>query len=486
MVPDNDELLVEVNAFRYPGELVYDDGVDDQEVSWSGDFSGFGNEFVPPAYPAVLEYAKVNVGIQAAGDLVVYVYDDDGPGGGPGTILAGDTLTVSSEGWKTVDFSHAGIVIEDGGFFIGAIARFTATLAFRLDNNLPLSRRGWEYTGGWAPSRHLSEADVMVRAGVNYQLDTLDEAKADENGDFVPDLLGTEVFVTGVITGAASQFGAAEAPVFFQDETGGIGLVSAEDDTIPERTEIIVRATVGQSAGLTVLENPSMFQVVRYGAPLPDLAELTSADLADSAGESFEGLFARLPMVRIVPESSYPPEGEDGSILVVDENGDTATVFIDADTDIDGAPTPHDTLLVLRGVVSQSTQSVPPDDGYMLMPRSLDDIEFATGIEGDEENAPLPVAYSLSQNYPNPFNPETTVSFDIPEGAPEGTRVVLSIYSLRGKFVKTLLDGQRAPGTHRVTWNGKDEGGREVTSGVYLLRMQVGSERFVRKMIVLR
>jgi hypothetical protein len=486
MVPENDELLVDLVAFRYPGELAYDDGLEDQEVTWSGDFSGFGNEFVPPYYPAVVEYAKVNVSFTAPGDLVVYVYDDDGLGGGPGTILAGDTLLVSSAGWKTVDFSEAGIVIEDGGFFVGAIARFQSTLGFRLDNNTPLSRRGWEYTAGWAPSRHLSESDIMIRAGVNFQLDTIEDAKLDGNGDFVPDLLGTEVFVTGIITGAAEHFGPDTQPIFFQDETGGVGFVSTEDDTLPDRTEIIVKATVGQTDGLTVLENFTMLQVVRYGAPLPPAVDLMAADLADSAGEAFECLLARLSRVRIVPESFYPAEGEDGSILVMDEEGDTALVFIDKDTDIDGTTTPHDTLLVIRGVVSQSTQSVPPDDGYMLMPRELADIEFATGVEGEEENIPLPVAYSLSQNYPNPFNPETTVSFDIPEGAPEGTRVMLAIYSLRGKFVCTLLDGEKAPGSYRVTWNGRDESGREVTSGVYLIRMEVGGEEFVRKIVLLR
>lgn len=486
MVPDNDELQVEVNSLQYPSELAYDDGVEDTELFWSGDFSGYGNEFVPPYYPAVLEYAKVNVAFNVPGDLIVYVYDDDGPEGMPGTVLAGDTMLVSSAGWKTVDFRGSNIVIEDGGFYIGAIARFMETLGFRLDSNPPFSRRSWEYTGGWAPSRYLSDTDVLVRAGVNYLLDTIDEAKRDDNGDFVPDLLGSEVFVTGVITGAAEHFGAGAAPVFFQDGTAGIGLISTEDDSLPDRTEIVMKGTVAQLNGLTFLENPAMFQIVRYGAPLPVPAELAASDLGDSLGEAFEGLFSRLSRVRILEESSYPPEGQDGTLLVVDELGDTALVFIDKETDIDGASTPHDTLLVIKGVVSQSTGSLPPDDGYMLLPRGLADIEFATGVEGDEETLRLPVAFNLAQNYPNPFNPETTVGFDIPEGADPNARVVLAIYSLRGKFVKTLVDGPKAPGSYRLTWDGRDASGRDVPSGLYLLRMQVQGEEFVRKMVLLR
>jgi hypothetical protein len=167
MVPGNDYMDVEVLAVDYPGELSYDDGSNESNTSWNGDFSGFGNQFVPPSYPVKLDHADVMIGSSSTmGDMVLYVLDDDGPDGGPGTILAGDTISVSSPGWRSVDLSSFNVVIYEGSFYVGAIHRFQSTFTFGMDENPPLSRRGWEYTAGWAPSRYQSENDIMIRVEV--------------------------------------------------------------------------------------------------------------------------------------------------------------------------------------------------------------------------------------------------------------------------------------------------------------------------------
>ena len=96
----------------------------------------------------------------------------------------------------------------------------------------------------------------------------------------------------------------------------------------------------------------------------------------------------------------------------------------------------------------------------------------------------LPKAFKLEQNHPNPFNPSTTISFQLPEGV--GTRVTLKVYDLRGRVVRTLIDDIRAPGVHTAFWNGQDDSGRGVASGVYLYRLGAGDFSQTRKMVLLK
>jgi|GEM_PF-4968024 len=90
--------------------------------------------------------------------------------------------------------------------------------------------------------------------------------------------------------------------------------------------------------------------------------------------------------------------------------------------------------------------------------------------------------YGLGQNYPNPFNPETQIVYSLPEAG----RVRLTVYNALGQEVRTLVDEARGPGRHAIRWDGRDEAGREVSSGVYLYRMEVGGFSQVHKMILLK
>ncbi len=69
---------------------------------------------------------------------------------------------------------------------------------------------------------------------------------------------------------------------------------------------------------------------------------------------------------------------------------------------------------------------------------------------------------------PNPFNPRTTVVFALPSAG----RAVLRLYDTRGRLQRNLATGEFAAGRHTVEWDGRDDGGRECASGVYLLRLE--------------
>jgi hypothetical protein len=100
------------------------------------------------------------------------------------------------------------------------------------------------------------------------------------------------------------------------------------------------------------------------------------------------------------------------------------------------------------------------------------------------EEQEVPSAYALSQNYPNPFNPETTISYALPEV----TYIRLIIYDLSGRVIRTLIQDYKQPGHHTVVWDGRDEEGRAVASGVYLYRLDTIGRGFVetKRMLLIR
>jgi flagellar hook assembly protein FlgD len=90
--------------------------------------------------------------------------------------------------------------------------------------------------------------------------------------------------------------------------------------------------------------------------------------------------------------------------------------------------------------------------------------------------------YTLIQNYPNPFNSETTIRYSIPLK----TEVRLIIYNLNGQKVRTLVNEEKASGSYTVTWDGKDDKGQNVVSGIYIYDMNAGDFTEKKKMVLLK
>lgn len=97
----------------------------------------------------------------------------------------------------------------------------------------------------------------------------------------------------------------------------------------------------------------------------------------------------------------------------------------------------------------------------------------------------LPRAFTLSQNVPNPFNPSTTISYIVPEET-AGGRVSIRVYNLRGALVRSLVDRDHQPGVYAVEWDGRDESGRDLPSGVYFYRLKAETAAISRKMVLIR
>ncbi len=92
---------------------------------------------------------------------------------------------------------------------------------------------------------------------------------------------------------------------------------------------------------------------------------------------------------------------------------------------------------------------------------------IATSVDDIDDVRALPEHFGLKGNFPNPFNPSTSIVISVPSGM-EGSEVDLSIYDLLGRRVKELFSGTLVPGEHSLRWDGKDDSGRRVSSGIYV------------------
>lgn len=180
---------------------------------------------------------------------------------------------------------------------------------------------------------------------------------------------------------------------------------------------------------------------------------------------------------------------------VIDRNGDCAYSITDA-------------IALLLDIMNRrcpesSAQLASGTSGAMLS-LSREDLEYVESILGqmdltaDQEAAfrlalygggadrkpILPKDFSLGQNVPNPFNPSTTIEFTVPEGF--SGRVSLTIHDLRGRLVRTLVQGKDQPGAHRVTWDGKYDSGAQAASGIYFCRLDAAGGAHVRKLVLLK
>jgi len=85
-------------------------------------------------------------------------------------------------------------------------------------------------------------------------------------------------------------------------------------------------------------------------------------------------------------------------------------------------------------------------------------------------------------NYPNPFNPSTTIAFSIPETG----RVRVSVYNVKGEKIKDLLNTEMTRGNHRLVWDGRDNCSNPVSSGIYFVRINTGTESHTHKMLLMK
>ncbi|MBN1560703.1 T9SS type A sorting domain-containing protein [candidate division KSB1 bacterium] len=112
--------------------------------------------------------------------------------------------------------------------------------------------------------------------------------------------------------------------------------------------------------------------------------------------------------------------------------------------------------------------------------------DIANNSIGSDVARAVPADFTLGQNYPNPFNPRTVITFGVPSKDDRDVRVILAIHNLNGQLIRTLMDEAKQPGYYTVEWDGANESGQQVSSGVYFYAINAEDYRAVKKMVFTR
>ena len=132
--------------------------------------------------------------------------------------------------------------------------------------------------------------------------------------------------------------------------------------------------------------------------------------------------------------------------------------------------------------ISAGDPSYPLDsDGTIADMGALPSLHYPSAANETRENPTL-TSYKLYQNYPNPFNPETTIEYQVPQQS----QVKIVVINMLGQKIKTLVDQNHQPGIFQIKWNGRNELGKSVPSGIYFYSLISSGSTQIRKMSLLK
>ena len=134
--------------------------------------------------------------------------------------------------------------------------------------------------------------------------------------------------------------------------------------------------------------------------------------------------------------------------------------------------------------------NTPPSQNLIISepPDTFRTVNFSyvpSSVKGDENSGGLPKVFTLEQNYPNPFNLTTELRYFVPEKY-QSVFISLRIYNLLGQGIRTLVNETQNSGSHSVTWDGRDDRGRDVSSGIYFYRLEAGDSKLTRRMVLIK
>ena len=109
-------------------------------------------------------------------------------------------------------------------------------------------------------------------------------------------------------------------------------------------------------------------------------------------------------------------------------------------------------------------------------------MDFELGELSTDTKVSVPKTFSLNQNYPNPFNPTTEITFSLEQRS----NISLTIFNVLGQKVKVLAEGSKQAGTHRLSWDGRDQMGNAVSTGLYFYTLTDGSKSITKKMALMK
>lgn len=408
------------------------------------------------------------VGPNDAVDVTAWIESDT-------TIVSAQVLYIVDGGTDTaaVDMSNTDSTAWMGtipatateGAFVEYIIQATNDPAMDFWSTLPSNPDNGVF-GYWTTSDPLTISDIQYSPWAN--------------GD--SPYYGCEVTLNGVVTGDTMQVGAYGAytmqdgfgawnGIMFNDTDTGVELTRGDSVSVTGYVEEYDPDWHFKWDNNTKLVDVSDITVHSSGNTVTPMS-LSTADLAQDAEEveSYEGVLVTVSNVTVSSLNSYDWSVQDASGIecLIDDDLATSDAMAELTAIEEG-----DEFASITGIFNFSFGT------YKIQVRDINDLEYL-GVNEDFE--PQPFTYALHQNYPNPFNPETRIRFDLKAGQ----QVKLVIYDILGRQIRTLVSSKFDAGMHIVNWDGLNNDGKAVGSGVYIYRIKAGDFVDHKKMLLVR
>jgi hypothetical protein len=248
--------------------------------------------------------------------------------------------------------------------------------------------------------------------------------------------------------------------------------------------------------GYSLIYSPELYPAVIYNPPV--------IDFPDSL--TYQSYFEGTTSIDFIPDNPYPDvEFEHlyngyvdayGTIILPNNLGIHDCIQVNCEIEyimyIMGTPETHhyqrfyyylvEEIGIVVKIASEISNYPVPDNFDIAI--SLSRIfEFSkVPINDVSDSIYFPSSVKLNGNYPNPFNPTTTINYSLKENS----KVELKIYNIKGQLIKTLVNEFKPAGEHSVIWNGTDDSGKPVSSGIYFYKLKAGDFQKVKKMVFLK
>ena len=317
---------------------------------------------------------------------------------------------------------------------------------------------------------------------------------------------GYYVTLTGVVTADTSDipgFGSGTPlRVYMQDGKGPwtgimigyLGINGADVLKFKRGDNVTLTGRITENFSVTSIDSLKSITVNSSNNPLPDPVDLKTGDIGDSTGavvsaEKWESVLVDYKNVTVTDENADGDPGANsynfGESMINDGSGDARIEFQDGnhnynnDWDSTLAKNPSNIYVKLNSTFSEVKGILFYSHSYYkIVPRQNDDFEGYMGpLAVNEGGSNLPVSYKLDQNYPNPFNPSTTINYSIPKES----IVTLKIFNILGQEVKTLVNGEKSPGSYSIRFDASN-----LSSGIYFYSLRAGDYNQVKKMMLLK
>ncbi|MFC1733504.1 FlgD immunoglobulin-like domain containing protein [candidate division KSB1 bacterium] len=491
-------------------------GTNTPEYQWAVKFSPLNEESVLLGMKA---YVLTDTTVMGKPEFNLHVYDDSGPGGYPGQdVITPFSIRLNHSTqfyWMEVDlFDYFEELSAYRGDFYIALEHppgDTNAVFIAMDNYTPEENHSWGFRGptsdnpGWAwleneqlGEANLADFDLMFRAEMSFleigspylTAGFLQHPVFTENFDVY--VIGDKKLDFGSLTGTLTQGG--EVTDLNISPTGSTGRVFVDNNvTLDQSSMVSLRFSGTYEFGNTKTDTLIEFNVQGINA-------FTSGKISNPEGTHTlyipahsvgrKTVFTSFDGFQFSTEESLKKDSFEKSVPFGSPTTFGPDIFTEADFELEFTFNKG----MLMGKDPRYLRICRFENGgwtplESIVYAELGLVRAAAGRLGTfqvlwSENFDIvqPADFNLEQNYPNPFNGVTVIRFNVREEL----HVSLDIFDITGRKVRTLVSRQIHAGAHTVSWDGTNDAGMPVSSGIYIYRYRAGTFSSSRKMILLK